>query len=225
MHDNLRTLASFPLTQPYDLPPYNYSGTEQILPQVLQVSGDNAIVDWVLVELRDGATPGMIVTRKAALIQRDGDVVELDGISDLHFNGIPAGDHRLAVRHRNHLGILTDIPYHLNAIATPIDLTLASTATMGANSRKNINGVMTLWGGNANGDQSLRYYGSNSDRQSILNMVGSSTPYSMINDTYTPADVNMDGILNYYGTNSDRQFLLNNVGSAAPYNVLEVPLE
>jgi hypothetical protein len=106
-----------------------------------------------------------------------------------------------------------------------VDLTLASTATMGANSRKNINGVMTLWGGNANGDQSLRYYGSNSDRQSILNMVGSSTPYSMINDTYTPADVNMDGILNYYGTNSDRQFLLNNVGSATPYNVLLVPLE
>jgi hypothetical protein len=106
-----------------------------------------------------------------------------------------------------------------------VDLTLASTATMGANSSKNINGVMTLWGGNDNGDQSLGYYGSSADRQSILNMVGSSTPYSMINDTYTPADVNMDGTLNYYGSNSDRQFLLNNVGSATPFNILVVPFE
>jgi hypothetical protein len=231
MHDALRAEALIPLSEPYTAAGLQHAGDgggEQLQPALLAVTGPDAVVDWVLVELRSSTDPTQIVSTRCGLLQRDGDIVDLDGTSPLRMKVQP-GDYRIAVRHRNHLGLITAGSFSLGAAPVEIDMTVSSTLMAhGAVARKQISGpfpALVLWGGNANGDQSLSYYGSNSDRQSILNGVGSGTPFSVVSNAYDPADVNMDGILNYYGSNSDRQFVLNNVGSSAPFGQLMIPLE
>ena len=63
------------------------------------------IQDWVLMELRDTETN--IVARRAALLQRDGDVVDVDGISPVRFERVPPGDYYILIKHRNHLNVMT----------------------------------------------------------------------------------------------------------------------
>ena len=69
---------------------------------VLDVTGDDAITDWVVVELRDKNDAATVLETFSGLIQRDGDIVGLDGIDDV---GLPVldDDYFVAVRHRNHL--------------------------------------------------------------------------------------------------------------------------
>ncbi|MBK8338906.1 MAG: hemagglutinin protein, partial [Flavobacteriales bacterium] len=63
-------------------------------------------MDWVVVELRDNTNPASIVASRAALIQRDGDVVSTNGTTPVLFDQAP-GIYRVALRHRNHLGVMT----------------------------------------------------------------------------------------------------------------------
>ena len=48
---------------------------------VFTVTGPDAIVDCVLVELRDQVDPAIVVDARPGLVQRDGDVVGTDGVS------------------------------------------------------------------------------------------------------------------------------------------------
>jgi hypothetical protein len=54
---------------------------------VFGVTGNDAIVDWVFVELRDRNNMSNVVVTRSALLQRDGDVVDVDGVSPLCFTG------------------------------------------------------------------------------------------------------------------------------------------
>jgi hypothetical protein len=225
MRDDLRSGQLIPHGHPYGGIPFGHAGSETLGNAVLRVTGANAIVDWVLIELRNALAPAVVVGSRAALLQRDGDIVDTDGVSPVLFPQTVHGNYRVVVRHRNHLGILTSAPYFLDPTPTVIDLTVPATQIHGTNARTLNGGIMALWAGNANSDTILGYYGSGSDRQSILNTVGSSTPFSIIEPVYHPADVNMDGTVGYYGSGSDRQLLLNSIGSSTPFNIMEVPLE
>jgi ribosomal protein S11 len=105
MNDGLRSNNLIPANQPYGTlafvsPSGGYSGTETVTPSVLAVTGDNAIVDWVLIELRDVNNRSIVVQSRAALLQRDGDIVDMDGVSPVRFNGLVDGDYHVAIRHR-----------------------------------------------------------------------------------------------------------------------------
>ncbi len=75
---------------------------------------NDAIVDWVLLELRDATDNTQVVAKRSALLQRDGDVVDMDGQSPVKFSGINAGTYHVVVKHRNHLGVMTAMPINLN---------------------------------------------------------------------------------------------------------------
>lgn len=114
MDDYTRTLPNFPLSDPYSAAPFNTSlsfthvnnpTVATVSPTVLATTGNNAIVDWVFVELRTGF-PTTVAKTKAALVQRDGDVVETDGISPLSILA-PNNDYRLSIRHRHNYGFTT----------------------------------------------------------------------------------------------------------------------
>lgn len=110
MHDDLNRQNQIPLTQPY-ASIFNYAGTETITdPAILQAQSNDAIVDWVLVELYKS---GNRVAQQAALLQRDGDIVSIDDHLILQFDGVEADDYQVVVRHRNHLGIMTNLPVAL----------------------------------------------------------------------------------------------------------------
>ncbi len=106
MNDGLRTASVIPSTEPYTT--LGRTGIQnagaRVTDNMLSVEGNNALVDWVLVELRD-ATNNVIATR-AGLVQRDGNIVEPDGIP-MNFKGVAAGEYHIAVKHRNHLGVMT----------------------------------------------------------------------------------------------------------------------
>ena len=215
MNDQLRSLASFPLTEPYSalgLAPTG--GFTTINPAVLAIAGLNAIVDWVMVELRSVTTPSAVVVRRVALVQRDGDVVDLDGISALP---IPAaqGTYMVALRHRNHLGVMTANGVALSVAETTVDFRLLTTATWGSGAERNMVSFQAMWSGDVQRDGLLLYTGPNNDRDPILVNVGSTTPNNSVVG-YNSRDVNLSGVVSYTGLNNDRDPILVNVGSTTP---------
>ncbi len=108
-----------PLTQPYNVSPFNYAGAES----VGSIPNTN-IVDWVLVELRKpssglptDATASTVIGRKAGFLLNTGVVVDLDGSTPIAFDISKQGSSFVVVRHRNHLGVLSNsIPS--NALGT-----------------------------------------------------------------------------------------------------------
>ncbi|HMQ74943.1 MAG TPA: hypothetical protein PKE21_11740, partial [Flavobacteriales bacterium] len=173
MNDALRNLGTFPLVDPYPGLGYTHVGggnDAAIDPAVLTITGNDAIVDWVLLELRDANTPATVVSSRSALIQRDGDVVEPDGVSPVRFP-MPTGSYHLAVRHRNHLGCMTAGQLALGPGSTTVDLTTLTTPTFGTNARKSISGAVpaqVLWAGDVTFNGQVKYAGGGNDRDPIL---------------------------------------------------------
>ena len=105
-----------PLTQPYSAAPYNYTGTETL------TSVPNNMVDWVLLEARQGS-PNMsgnrgtvTVETHAGVLLSDGSIVDVDG-NPLTFNFLSANqEYYFCVRHRNHLDVLSasSVPFNNN---------------------------------------------------------------------------------------------------------------
>ncbi|MFN3785809.1 MAG: hypothetical protein ACK4RS_03110, partial [Thiothrix sp.] len=131
MHDMLRVKGLLPDDQPYSGAPWHYAGTETLAVAVKATSGADAVTDWVLVELRDPLLAGKVVATKAAVVQRDGDIVDAGtGENTLFFSGLKAGLYHVAVRHRNHLGIQTQSALLLNSNdVKSVDFTLPVTPT------------------------------------------------------------------------------------------------
>jgi hypothetical protein len=109
MNTDLQAAGVIPTTQPYNIAPWNYAGTESV------TSVPAGVVDWVLVELRDAdlpenATPSTKLTGwpKAFFLKSDGQIVDLDG-SSLPNIGSPTITNNLfiVVRHRNHIDIMS----------------------------------------------------------------------------------------------------------------------
>ena len=218
MSDALRAAALIPAQEPYTALGFTQVGGGGEVRQAgaLLASGSNAIVDWVLVELRNSATPSTIVATKAALLQRDGDVVAEDGASLIALEAAP-GSYKVAVRHRNHLGAMTSGNIALSSSATSVDLSVPAIAAHGTEGRKTIGARMVLWAGNTLRDAALLYTGSNNDRDPILVRVGGAVPTNTIAG-YWPEDVNLDGMVKYTGPANDRDPILVNIGGAAPTN-------
>ncbi len=218
MHDSLRVKALLPLSEPYTALGFTQvgGGGESVAPAVLSTSGSNAIVDWVLLELRDKNNAANVLSTRSALLQRDGDVVDVDGVSPVTFTRT-SDQYFVAVRHRNHFVAMTANAIALSPAPVTIDFTAPTTSTYGTNATKAVNPVQVLWAGNTVRDGALKYTGSGNDRDAILVVVGGNTP----NNTYigyAVTDVNMDGTIKYTGAGNDRDPILVNVGSTTPNN-------
>ena len=226
MSDGLRSAALIPFTEPYTaagFAQYGEGGGEQVTPLVLSVSSNDAVVDWVLVELRSASTPQTVLSTRSALVQRDGDVVDTDGVSPLRLSAVP-GTYHVAVRHRNHLPVMTLDPLALSAVAVGINFIDGSTPTYGTDAQR-INGtVRHLWPGDVTVNQQVKYTGIDNDRDPILVTIGSTTPNNVTTGAYTTHDVNMDGEVKYIGASNDRDPILVTVGSATPNNVRSAQL-
>lgn len=218
MGDGLRTSSLIPNAEPYTALGFDHvasGGGESVQPNVLTVSGADAIVDWVVLELRSSLSTR--VATRAALIQRDGDVVDLDGTSPVAFP-MPVGNYYVAIRHRNHLGALTAAPVALTGTATVVDLTASATTTYGTEARKTIGTRMVLWAGNALRDTRIQYTGTGNDRDPLFIAIGGVIPTNTVTG-YMTEDITMDGVVKYVGANNDRDPILVNVGGITPNNV------
>ncbi|MFZ1687651.1 MAG: metallophosphoesterase family protein [Flavobacteriales bacterium] len=224
MHDSLRVRGFIPLQQPFTgiFPLVGEGGSEAIAPAVLTVAGPNAIVDWVLVEVRNAEAPGQVLNTRAALLQRDGDVVDIDGVSPVRVH-MAMGFYQVSVRHRNHLGAMTATPVQLMRSVSVIDFRSGSLATYGTAARRSIAGGLALWMGNSVADDLLMYVGTSNDRDPMLTAIGGVLVTNTVSG-YLPEDTNMDGTVKYIGTKNDRDPILVNVGGVVPTNTRQEQL-
>jgi len=198
MNTYLNSGGIVPLKQPYNTIPFNYNGTESVtsIPNV-------NIVDWVLVELRKptsglpaDANSATIIGRKAGFLLNDGIVVDLDGATPLSFNIIKQGSSFLVIRHRNHLGVIS------NTIPSNSAGTFANDYSLLANSYKDPSassdpvallsgGIYGLWAGDANNDGVVN--------ATDVNLIKIATANSA--SGYLPTDVNLSNSINVNDVN------------------------
>jgi hypothetical protein len=215
MRDDLRQQSLIPFTEPYTALGFPAAdGGQTVSPAVLELSGPNAVVDWVRVEARSVTAPHAVVGATNGLLQRDGDIVAPDGVSPLAIPVVP-GSYHISVRHRNHLGTMTMAPVLLSTITQQVDLTSSTTATWGADARRSAGNMMLLYTGNTNMDGRLSYAGASNDRDPILSIVGGAVPTNVAAGYYRE-DTNMDGLVKYTGSANDRDVILLNIGGVVP---------
>jgi len=188
MNDDLRSGNNIPLIEPFTDLGFTHvytGGLEMTTPAVLAVTGDNAIVDWVFVEIHNNELPLGIILTMSALLQRDGDIVQVDGVSPLEFPII--SDYFVVVRHRNHFGVqsLDILPA---THPSNIDFTDPLTPVYGTNAMKNVDGVMVMIAGDANRDGQINAVDKNGYWR-----LQNGLPYDYINSS---ADFNLDGAVN-----------------------------
>jgi hypothetical protein len=204
--------------EPYTALGYVHSGAgggETIAPALLNITGPTAIVDWVLLELRSTATPATVLHSRAALLRRDGRITDKDGTSPVAF-AAPVGSYRIALLHRNHLGVLSAAPIALGSSATTWDLRTTATALFGTTPTSVTGSTRLLWPGDGNGNGVVKYTGSGNDRDLVLTGIGGTVPTNVVSGVYSPLDINLDGQLRYTGTNNDRDVILQTIGGTVP---------
>lgn len=216
MSTGLNDSNLIPLTEPYTALGYTLtsgSGTT-IQSSVLNPTGDDAIIDWIVVELRSSTNPSVVVASKPALVEADGDVMSTDGMTPI-LGTFTSGTYYVAVKHRNHLAIMTNDAMSITGVVD-----LSTEPLYGTSPAKLINGLHVMWPGDVSGNGEIKYTGTGNDRDIVLSTVGSTNPNNQIFNTYSPADVSMDGTVKYTGSGNDRDIILVSVGSTTPTNTL-----
>ncbi|MCD4732129.1 MAG: hypothetical protein K8R74_16095, partial [Bacteroidales bacterium] len=176
MTTTLNVSGYLPLTQPYNVSPWNYSGGETV------ASIPNTdIVDWVLVELRETpgdastAIPATSIARKAGFILKDGSIVDTDGTSSLRFDVTISENLYTIVYHRNHLGIMSAYPLSLIGDFYTYDFTTGMGQAYGDfNAHKEV--VTGIWG-MASGDADADGEVDNKDKNDIWKIQMGSAGY------------------------------------------------
>jgi hypothetical protein len=213
MTTTLNTKNLIPLSQPYNVAPWNYSGTEAVAAIPANVT------DWILVELRNASN--VLVDTRAAFVKNDGTIVDTDGTSTLQFVNQPEGTYHIAIRHRNHLTIRTPSVTAVNPTMPQYNYTSAQAqsyqdGTIIVNAAtKNVSGTFVMWGGNGINNNNARASGALAvnDYTYVTNTVLGGSIALVLNNVYSNADYTMDGIVRASGALAvnDATFLTLNV--------------
>ncbi len=147
---------------------------------VFSVTGEDAIVDWVFVQLRDKNDDQSVIATRSGLLQRDGDIVDLDGIHGLRFPEVSVDDYYVVVQHRNHLSAMSKFAQTPKQLYELVDFSALDDEgnnvmpvfdhgerTYGSGSYASVQnftdlaqvkmkGVMSLWAGDFNDDGRLK---------------------------------------------------------------------
>lgn len=234
MRDNYRASSVLPSTQPYSGGKFVHlgvqGGTETFNPSILSVTGANAIVDWVFVTLHDATTPSIKYQTRAALLQRDGDVVDMDGVSPVSMPINSDGNYIISVGHTNHLSVRLPNASPMNLVENGVTpswdfTTAASQAYNDVAITTNLPMIpvttstftrQCLIGGNTDGVSSatingrrIIYSGSGNDRGPILTtgLGGNATTTNTITvanfATMARYDLTLNGSIVYSGSGND----------------------
>lgn len=186
-----------PSAQPYNTAAFgNYNGGET------NGSMPANVVDWVLLELRSGASAASATTvefTQAALLLADGSIVAADGSSLPEFEITAEGTYYVGIRHRNHLGAYSATALVDNG-ASAFSYNFSTAGAIGIDPMYDYNGdgsVYVLFGGWA--DNATNSVIDAGDNAAVYNDRNTSP-------TYGDTDVNLDGAVNA----ADRAMVFNN---------------
>ncbi len=181
MRTELNTQGLLPNTQPYNIAPYNYTGIETV-----SIFPSN-VVDWVLIEIRDGQNNSDLVDRKAGLLLNNGRVTDEDGVSNLIFSNLDINrSYYFVVRHRNHLDVMSSTATPFTNFYTYDFTDATSKAFFGSspNQLKMVGTKSVMLAGEINQDLSIQ----TTDRDEWRSLPA-------VLHIYHEADTNMDGVI------------------------------
>jgi hypothetical protein len=215
MSTDLNSKGQLPLSQPYNISPWNYTGDETVT-----FIPDPGIVDWVLVELRETsgdastATSSTVVDQRAGFLLTDGKITDLDGINPLQFNAVITQNLFVVVWHRNHLGIMSSIALSEDAGVYSYNFSLGESQVYGgAAGYKEIS--VGVWG----------MVGADADANGIIDI--SDKTVNWMNEVglsgYYSADFNLD--VNTDNKDKNEIWLNNIQESQVPENSIGAPLK
>ncbi|WP_299104289.1 hypothetical protein [uncultured Tenacibaculum sp.] len=197
MDDSLRANSLLPTTSPY-------SDGLTCDSSVFNITGSNAIIDWVWVTIRDKNDKSLVLGSQSALLQADGDIVDIDGTSVLSF-ALSSDSYYIAVNHRNHLGIISASAATLNTGSSKTVNLSNSTSSVfgGTNSLVDMgNGIFAMISGDFDENGQIQ----NTDTNAVIQLLGISG--------YSKADLDMNGQVQ----NADINNVLNtNIGKGQQY--------
>ncbi len=194
---------------------------------VFSVTGRDAIVDWVFIELRSKSDNKNVVATRSGLLQRDGDVVDIDGTSSLKFAQTSLDSFYVVVRHRNHLGVMSK----LVANGQLVDFTSPNTPVFDFGTThpngKNYTGLAlnsntkfgyrAMWAGDFDANRKLKFTNPGDDQNVLFFDVFSSPDNTTGNANYNNAigyfqgDFNMNGKSKYDNPNDDKNLLFSQI--------------
>lgn len=194
---------------------------------IFSVDDHNAIVDWVFVELRAKSNYNMLLATRSGLLQRDGDIIDIDGQSGLEFPGIRKDSVYIVVRHRNHFGVMSQKV----AVKNVIDFTSLETPIFDfgtsmnngfdyvglAQKKKVVLGYQAMWAGDFDSNGKIKFTNPNDDQNTLyfdvlvypLN-VSNTSNYNFVHG-YLQSDYDMNSKSKYDNPNDDKNFLFNQV--------------
>ena len=189
---------------------------------VFSVTGDDAIVDWVFVEVRSKEDMTEVLATRSGLVQRDADVVDLDGVSPLRFKNVNADSFYVVVKHRSHLGAMSMLVGNGELVDfTDVDTdifnygtTMNATDYSGLSQNTMIKpGYNALWGGDMNCDGLIKFTNPDDDHNwlffdvlliedNVTGVINYNFGYGYYNGDY-----NMDGRVKYTNPDDDTNYL------------------
>ncbi|MBN3035144.1 MAG: hypothetical protein JW861_06130 [Bacteroidales bacterium] len=183
----LNTSGFLPLAQPYNNPPWNYSGTESV-PSIPNAD----VVDWALVELRDAATASQatqatMIARQACFVLKDGSFTGTDGSSLPQFNVSVSQNLFVVLHHRNHLPVMSANPLTGSGGIYSYDYTTGSSQAYGGalGHKQIVPGIWGMIGGDGNADREV----NNADKIEVWSVQAG-------NSGYLAGDFNLDSQVN-----------------------------
>jgi len=177
MSTDLVTNGLISYKQPYGNTKFSYYGEESV------TSFPANTVDWVLLEVIN--SNDLVVDRQAVLLRNDGRLMNLNGSLQIALNGLYPEPFRIAVLHRNHIGV--KVLNTIDAIdgASPyINLTTGVGTVEGVAQLKNYGGRFAMFPGDSDQNGLINTADYSFWRRSSAN----ATP------SYGLADYNGDGI-------------------------------
>jgi hypothetical protein len=133
--------------------------------------------------MRDKNNSANVLETRAGLIQRDGDIVDVDGQGSLAFPGVAVDNYYVSVRHRSHLGAMTRFAQSSTVLQTLVDFTVPATAIYdkgslgfvdytGLGEKNNVKGTYrALWAGDFTQDGKVKYDNPNDDNSFLQSQV------------------------------------------------------
>ena len=194
--DTMRTdiRSSMPLSQPYNVAPWNYAGSEVVgaIPQ--------NVVDWVLIELRTDTLASSKVATRAGFIKQNGTIVDTSGTGAVTFDNVNTGNYRVVIYHRNHLSVMSATLLALSPTSTLYNFASSSTQAHGSEPMKQLEtGVWGLYGGDGN-------------KSAIVTAADANLVFGAINQPgYNINDSNLSGIV----TAADANTVFGNLNKAS----------
>lgn len=220
MKADINAAGHLPAGQPYNSAPWNYPGTESVTPM------PDTVVDWVLVELRDGTDETLVIEKRAGLLMENGYIIDTNLTDGIRFDSLYANEgYYLAVWHRNHMPVMSGDPVELPNELAPYDFTEV-TITPPWRHNDPYPALMELlpagsdiWGliaGDVIPNGELKYVGSGNDRDPIANRIIIENGEPFLNNVafgYFVEDVNLNDTVRYIGVRNDRDIIISNLVS------------